>query len=223
MRSAEQIKAYQDEYRARHREYSREYGKLWRSKNPDKIKAKNDARASKKLPQDAARKREYYNENKEEIKAYQVEYRKKNADILREKDKLRKLKNRDIRLEKMKVRSAKYYAENKERLKPIRKAWNENNKHRLTAKDAKRRSAILSRSPKWADLSAIREVFLKAEIISKLGKKVHVDHIIPLQGKLVSGLHVASNLEVIGSYENRVKANKFDPNSWVEPLPGEQP
>ena len=41
-------------------------------------------------------------------------------------------------------------------------------------------------------------------------KHHHVDHIIPLHGKLVSGLHVESNLQVITQAANCTKSNKYE-------------
>ena len=59
------------------------------------------------------------------------------------------------------------------------------------------------RLPKWADLKAIREFYMKKP------KGYEVDHIIPLSGKLVSGLHVLENLQYLTIAENRSKNNKF--------------
>lgn len=38
----------------------------------------------------------------------------------------------------------------------------------------------------------------------------HVDHVIPLQGRTVSGLHVAGNLRVITASENVKKHNRYE-------------
>lgn len=69
---------------------------------------------------------------------------------------------------------------------------------------AKRRAKILERTPKWADLQKIKELYLSAK------RGFQVDHIIPLQGKLVSGLHVENNLQIIPKLENILKSNKFE-------------
>lgn len=67
------------------------------------------------------------------------------------------------------------------------------------------RRGLRQRTPAWADLDAIRIIYQKCPSGS------HVDHIIPLRGKLVSGLHVPQNLQYLPGSENCRKSNKFTP------------
>jgi hypothetical protein len=77
--------------------------------------------------------------------------------------------------------------------------------------EANRRAAQLQRTPPWADMEAIRAVYARAREISvATGVEHHVDHEIPLQGRLVSGLHVPNNLQVITGLENIKKRNRFE-------------
>jgi len=73
-----------------------------------------------------------------------------------------------------------------------------------------------NRIPKWVDkdhMRLIKEVYELAQVRTKhFGYLWHVDHIIPLQGELVSGLHVIENLQVIPGIENIKKKNKFEVN-----------
>ena len=75
----------------------------------------------------------------------------------------------------------------------------------------KRRAEKLKRTPAWADQQAIRTVYDEAaRLTQETGEAHHVDHIIPLQGKLVSGLHVANNLQVLHWRQNVLKRNRFE-------------
>src|SRR6476661_1541896 len=69
----------------------------------------------------------------------------------------------------------------------------------------KRRKKIRKATPLWADLKEIKRIYLNCP------KEMVVDHIIPLQGKLVCGLHVENNLQYLSDSENASKNNKFIP------------
>lgn len=89
------------------------------------------------------------------------------------------------------------------------------NKEYYNNHTAKRRAAKLQRTPTWLskdDLWLIQQAYELAELRTRLfGTAWHVDHIIPLQGKLVSGLHVPTNLRVIPGIENCKKNNAYQP------------
>ncbi len=75
---------------------------------------------------------------------------------------------------------------------------------------AKSRAKRLQRIPPWADPIAIAKFYAKAEWMSRrYGRIYEVDHIIPLLGETVSGLHVETNLRVVSREVNRRKSNQF--------------
>ena len=103
---------------------------------------------------------------------------------------------------------------NKDKLNKSRKQWKENNKAKIYTATSVRRANLLKATPKWVtkeNLKDIESFYICSQMFSMYtGQKYHVDHIIPLQGKLVSGLHVPNNLQVIPAKENLTKSNSFN-------------
>ena len=81
--------------------------------------------------------------------------------------------------------------------------WRINNLEYKAYKEAKRRSNKLKAIPKWANLDKIKEIY------ETCPEGYHVDHIIPLKGKNVCGLHVENNLRHLPAEENIRKGNKY--------------
>jgi hypothetical protein len=81
--------------------------------------------------------------------------------------------------------------------------WQQANKDKTRLKNANERAARLQRLPAWADKNSIKEFYLNCPT------GYHVDHVIPLRGKTVSGLHILENLQYLPAKENMSKGNKF--------------
>jgi len=130
---------------------------------------------------------------------------------------LESAEKRIIRLEKARVKQVEWRKNNPdhEGSKLAKKAYKLANPWKGSADNAKRRAAFLERTPAWLeedDFWLIEQVYALASLRSKmLGFTWCVDHIIPLKGKLVSGLHIPINLQVIPEIDNLRKSNKFIP------------
>lgn len=160
--------------------------------------------------------KEYYQKNIDKYK----EYKKKNKEKITAYNKERWQRNKDNE-EFKKEESARWlawYHTNFEKIKEKKyardKEWRSKNKHIINLFTAKRRVIKLQRMPKWLTEEHKKQIKAMYTLATSLNKSTgvqwHVDHIIPLQGKNVSGLHVPENLQVIqGSLNNR-KKNKFD-------------
>ena len=106
-----------------------------------------------------------------------------------------------------KVSGAKWRAKTENRLRHIEAtlAWQKENREVCAAATAKYRAGKDQRTPSWADLA-------KIELIYKLAQELglEVDHIVPLHGATVSGLHVENNLQLLSRKENAAKGNRWE-------------
>jgi hypothetical protein len=102
-------------------------------------------------------------------------------------------------------------AENK---KKVASNWQKRNKGSVNANTRRYQASKLQRTPKWLsefDLLKMKCLYQVAAMRTKeSGEDWHVDHVIPLQGKTVSGLHVPWNLTVIRGCDNLQKSNSYN-------------
>ena len=100
--------------------------------------------------------------------------------------------------------------------KQVRKYEQSTGKAGKVARTATRRAAQMQRTPRWLTEighERIQNEYKLAALLSRIeGVTWTVDHRIPLQGELVSGLHVPSNLQAMRASENYAKRNKFEVN-----------
>ena len=101
------------------------------------------------------------------------------------------------------VREAKPISEAR---KAARKRWAARNRW-YSAADRAYRRALASHPIPAADKLEIDGMYLFCNLFPQF----EVDHIVPVKGDMVCGLHVLSNLQVIPRAENRRKSNKFCP------------
>ena len=75
---------------------------------------------------------------------------------------------------------------------------------------AARRAGLKSATLAFTDRKKIKELYEQCALLTRnTGIKHEIDHIVPLNGKNVSGLHVHWNLQIIKATDNRIKGNRF--------------
>lgn len=178
-------------WRERNREALRISGAEWRRANPDKCKAWSRECYQTKRDEFVAKKRAYNSARKEEINAKSREYRSAN-------------------LSKVLARCAEYRKRNRETLREKNRLYSKENPGIGNANTMKRIAARINATPAWADYEEIKKLYKQAADISRTTGIPHVvDHIYPLQGRTVCGLHFEYNLRVVTESENCKKSNRL--------------
>lgn len=145
----------------------------------------------------------------EKVQAMRRNYRAKN----KEKVRISIEGWRKANPEKAKANSNRWRKTKPELAQLYDKKYRAENKAVFRAGDARRRACELNATPSWADKGAILGFYKAAQGLSMLlGEWYHVDHIVPLRGKTVCGLHCEANLQVLPALENLKKKNLFWPD-----------
>lgn len=107
---------------------------------------------------------------------------------------------------KAREKAKKWRQDNPERKREMDKKFVQENRALVTSYKAKRRAAQKCATPSWLtkeQIEAIRDIYKEARRLTiETGIQYEVDHIVPLDGRIVSGLHVPWNLRAIPKDEN---------------------
>jgi hypothetical protein len=221
------------QWRKENPEKSRESSRRQRDKNPEKARERNRRYREKNLKKVRAYSRQWRKENAARVREYNRQWAKENREQRRESARRRYAKNletaransrengrrrRKEKPEKSRESTQRWREKNPEKSREISRQWSKANPVKCRANTAKRKAAKLKRTPLWADHAQIAEFHLVAAFLSKkYSTQLDVEHVIPLQGKLVSGLNVPGNLRVFPSRPNSIKGNRFRPWNADEP------
>jgi hypothetical protein len=146
------------------------------------------------------RQKRYAEKHKEKVKAAIKKWNSENKDKMCQSAKDWYNRNKDSK-------------DFKEKNSAKTREWAAKNPDKVLEQSARKRATKLHRIPKWLtveDKWVIKEIYRLAKDRTKAtGIEWQVDHVIPLRGKYVSGLHIPQNLRVIEKTQNLIKSNKF--------------
>ena len=173
----------------------KEYLHRYREANRARIAAADRARYLQEKEARAAANKAWRTAHAEALPAVRRDYRATNKDAIADRDR-------------------QYYAANKERIAAQRKQYRTEKAAKIAADNRVRQLSKKQRTPAWStqdDFWLMAQAYELAATRTKLfGFPWHVDHVLPLHGQQVSGLHVPTNLQVIPGADNCRKSNRVE-------------
>lgn len=201
-------------------EHYKEIGIRSRALTKDKITARNKAFYAANRDREKARAQKWRDENPERSKTTAKAWQEANAERFAEMRRAWLEANPDY----YPLYRRKWYAENREESLAKSRAYKLANEEALAEKAAqywhdhpelsrahraKRRAAEKRAMPAWADCDKMMAFYVEAvRLTRETGIAHHVDHIYPLQSKIMCGLHCEINLQVVPATVNQRKKNK---------------
>lgn len=220
IKNKEKIKAYKADYHIANIETIKEKRKSYHKANAAAINKRAKEWAQNNTDRAAANKRRHYANNVDVIKARAKKWGEDNIERVKNNRKLY-YKNNIEQITKMhkiqydKIKNTDAYKKRRKEYIASIKDTAEYKAKRASLQN-KRKASKLNRTPGWLtedDYWLMEQAYIVAwERTATYGIQFHVDHIIPLRGKTVSGFHCPANLQVITAKENMMKSNKYQYN-----------
>ena len=223
------VKQARAAYRLEHADKVKQSKAEFHAKNRERLNAISSARYYANRDEALEKAAEYRAANADRVRESTRQWREANPERVKELKRIwaqqnpeaaRESKRRsyyaDIERSRAKARAKR--EKHKERISAYIKRWALANPDRRRATVRAYQTAKRKAKPAWANDFFIEEAYHLAVVRERtLGGKWHVDHIVPLRGKTVCGLHVEHNLQVLPGPENLSKSNRYWPDTVTYP------
>lgn len=166
----------------------------------------------------------HYDSNKQTYVDRAKQWNRTHADIVRDMNKQWRERNPEYMVEYLK----RWWANNRDKARQYRLRqytkdaqtnWRYNNRGVVNFYTRCRQAAIRRATPKWANMDEIRTIYQQCHSVTlSTGESHHVDHIVPILGKNVCGLHVPQNLQILPKRTNLRKSNKHESDYSTDPF-----